>query len=71
MKLLPLQTDDYGVFQTSLTREFQICVDVYGMDKLQLIELTENANKFSFANESEKQLIAEKIEEFKKNVQIS
>jgi adenosine deaminase len=60
------QTDDYGVFSTSLTRELQLCVDVFGLGKGELIDLMENANKFSFARPLERQLIADQIEEFKK-----
>ena len=60
-----LQTDDYGVFSTSLTRELKICVDVFGLTKSELIDLTENANKYSFASPVERQLISEKIEAFK------
>lgn len=59
------QTDDYGVFQTTLTRELTIASEVYGLSKAELIDLTENANKFSFARPHERQLIGDKIEEFK------
>jgi hypothetical protein len=59
------QTDDYGVFSTSLTRELKICVQVFGLTKSELIDLTVNANKYSFARPEERQLISDKIEAFK------
>ncbi|CAG9801342.1 unnamed protein product [Chironomus riparius] len=58
-------TDDYGVFSTSLTRELKICVDVFGLTKSELIDLTVTANKYSFARPEERQLISDKIEAFK------
>ncbi|KAG5678408.1 hypothetical protein PVAND_008083 [Polypedilum vanderplanki] len=58
-------TDDYAVFSTSLTRELQLSVDVYKLSKQDLIDLMENANKFSFARPHERQLIGDKIREFK------
>lgn len=66
LSLYNTQTDDYGVFQTTLTRELTIAAEVYGLSKAELIDLTENANRFSFARPHDRQLIGEKIEEFKK-----
>ena len=63
-----LQTDDYGVFQTTLTRELTIAVETYGLSEVELVELTENANRYSFARPHERQLISDKIEEFKKKM---
>jgi adenosine deaminase len=65
LSLYNTQTDDYGVFQTTLTRELTIAADVYGLSREELIDLTENANKYSFARPHERQLIGDKIEEFK------
>lgn len=62
------QTDDYGVFSTSLCRELKICVDVYSLTKSELIDLMVNANTYSFARPSERQLISDKIEEFKSKI---
>ncbi len=61
------QTDDYGVFQTTLTRELTIAAEIYKLTETELIELMENANRYSFARPCERQLIGDKIEEFKKN----
>lgn len=66
--LIAQQTDDYGVFQTTLTRELTIAAETYELSKVELVELTENANRFSFARPHERQLISDKIEEFKKKM---
>jgi adenosine deaminase len=58
------KTDDCGVFKTSLSREMQICAETYGMSESDIVNLTVNANRYSFACNLERQLIAEKIQHF-------
>ena len=42
-----------------------ICAKTFKLKENDLVNLTLNANKYSFACESEKQLINEKIEKFR------
>lgn len=60
------QTDDYGVFKTSLSNEFNICAATYKLGKTNLVDITVNANRLSFADDLERQLIAGKIERFRR-----
>lgn len=58
------QTDDCGVFKTSLTNELRICAESQGLCEVDIVHLTENANRYSFADDLERQLIAAKIQRF-------
>lgn len=49
-----MQTDDKGVFSTSLTQEYNICSDVFTLDKSQLARLALNATKYVFAVDKQK-----------------
>jgi hypothetical protein len=68
LALFHSQTDDYGVFNTTLTKELTIAAETYALGKDELIELTESANLFSFARPHDRQLICDKIEKFKKKM---
>lgn len=63
----PSQTDDFGVFKTSLTNELMICAQTFGMCEDDVLKLTVNANRYSFACDLERQLIADKIHRFIEN----
>ncbi|XP_047519254.1 adenosine deaminase-like protein [Pieris napi] len=56
-------TDDKGVFSTSLSQEYRICADVFGLQPPQLAKLAFNAVDYVFADE-EKKSIKEKILNF-------
>lgn len=58
------QTDDCGVFKTSLSNEMKICAETYKLGEADLVELTVNANRYSFADDLERQLVADKIRDF-------
>lgn len=58
------QTDDCGVFKTSLSKELSICAETLRLSKADVVSLTVNANRFSFASDLERQLIADTIRDF-------
>ncbi|XP_068155696.1 adenosine deaminase-like protein [Drosophila tropicalis] len=63
-----LCTDDSGVFDTTLTMEFHLATQTFGLNRSQCIELTKEAVHHSFAIPEEKQKMIVKVEEFlKKN----
>ncbi|XP_013147045.1 PREDICTED: adenosine deaminase-like protein [Papilio polytes] len=51
-----LCTDDKGVFATSLTQEYSICIDTFKLDKAELAKLALNSTKFIFATGKQKLL---------------
>lgn len=61
-----MQTDDCGVFKTSLSNELKICAETVGLSEAEVVKLTVDANRYSFSNDLERQLIADKIEIFKR-----
>lgn len=62
-----MQTDDYGVFKTSLSNELKICAETVGLSEAEIVKLTVDANRYSFTTcDLERQLIADKIEIFKR-----
>lgn len=63
-----LQTDDFGVFSTSLTKELQIVLDTFNLSCEDLIELSRMAINVSFAFDDEKQLIYDRIDDFTKKI---
>ncbi|XP_045534029.1 adenosine deaminase-like protein, partial [Papilio machaon] len=58
-----LCTDDKGVFATSLTQEYSICVDTFKLDKSELAKLALNSTKYIFAVDKHK-LLYDKIKIF-------
>ncbi|KAF3779991.1 Adenosine deaminase-like protein [Nymphaea thermarum] len=54
---LVLCTDDSGVFSTNLSREYYLAASTFGLDKAQMFELSRNAIKHVFADESVKILL--------------
>lgn len=59
-----LQTDDFGVFSTSLTKELEIATNTFNLNYDDLIKLSRMAVNVSFAFDDEKRLICRRIEEF-------
>lgn len=57
-------TDDFGVFNTSLTKEIKICAETSKLNQKDVIKLCLNTVQYSFANETEKNLLKEKIMKF-------
>jgi adenosine deaminase len=58
------QTDDYGVFKTCLSNEIRICAETFKLRKIDVINLSKTANKYSFASDLERQMIAAKLQQF-------
>ncbi|XP_053663543.1 adenosine deaminase-like protein [Anopheles marshallii] len=57
-------TDDFGVFETSLSQELHICAKTFDLSDAQLVELQRNSVEYSFANEEEKKELRNKIDQF-------
>ncbi|KAH8351192.1 hypothetical protein KR084_010087 [Drosophila pseudotakahashii] len=54
-------TDDSGVFDTTLTQEFLLAAQTFGLTQKQCIDLTLEAVHHSFASDQEKKEMAEKV----------
>ena len=50
------QTDDKGVFATSLSREYEICVNTFSLTSSQTARLALNACQYIFADNARKML---------------
>lgn len=59
-----MQTDDFGVFNTSLTKELQIAACTFNLGSQDLIKLSRIAIESSFASDDEKKLIRDKIDNY-------
>lgn len=57
-----LNTDDPGMFGTSLSKEFELAARVFGLGRPQLLTLCENAIRAAFLPESEKQRLLKGLE---------
>lgn len=55
-----LQTDDFGVFKTSLSREMTIAAKHYGLNENDLKKLTVTAIQYTFASDLEKRQLIDK-----------
>lgn len=62
------QTDDFGVFDTSLSQELQICSKVFGLSQEDIIKLQERTIDYTFANEQEKVQLRETFTNFKNSL---
>lgn len=60
-------TDDFGVFDTSLSKEIQICAETFKLSKMDVVKICVDSIGFSFANDKEKKLIKENINDFVEN----
>jgi adenosine deaminase len=57
-----VNSDDPALFNTSLTEELWLCVEVFGMDKEMIKQLTFNAARASLLPDIEKQDLLERVE---------
>lgn len=60
-------TDDFGVFETSLSQELELCAKTYGLTPDQIIQLEERSIGYTFASEDEKRALATLFEAFRKD----
>ncbi|XP_055621890.1 adenosine deaminase-like protein [Toxorhynchites rutilus septentrionalis] len=51
-------TDDFGVFDTSLSKELEICSNVYGLTTQDILKLQRQTIDYTFASDDEKQFLA-------------
>lgn len=51
-----LQTDDKGVFCTSLSQEYRLCAEAFSLDTSQLARLALNACQYVFSDDVKKSL---------------
>ncbi|XP_055533409.1 adenosine deaminase-like protein [Wyeomyia smithii] len=58
-------TDDFGVFDTSLSDELRICSETYGLSTQDILQLQENTIEYTFASEAEKQQLTKLFDLFK------
>lgn len=68
LKRITFQTDDFGVFSTSLTKELEIASDTFNLSSDDLIKLSRIAIDSSFASDDEKQIIRHRIDSFAKSL---
>lgn len=61
----PFQTDDFGVFDTSLSKELEICSKTFGLSQGDIIELQERTINYTFASDDERQQLTELFNNFK------
>uniref|UniRef100_A0A182PCB9 Adenosine deaminase-like protein n=1 Tax=Anopheles epiroticus TaxID=199890 RepID=A0A182PCB9_9DIPT len=61
-------TDDFGVFQTSLSQEVQICATTFNLAKEEIVQMQRNAVVYSFASEQEKKELSSQIDQFSKTI---
>jgi len=54
-------TDDSGIFDTTLTQEFLLAAETFGLTHKQCIELTLEAVNHSFASDQEQKEMAERV----------
>ncbi|XP_017018483.1 adenosine deaminase-like protein [Drosophila kikkawai] len=57
-------TDDSGVFDTTLTQEFLLAKETFGLTRDQCVALTLEAVQHSFASVEEKQVMAAKVKKY-------
>jgi adenosine deaminase len=62
-----LQTDDKGVFDTTLSKEFMLAIKYFNLNESDLINLLKCTANYSFASEIEKNKLIEIIDSFKYN----
>ncbi|XP_049541054.1 adenosine deaminase-like protein [Anopheles darlingi] len=69
-KLLELQqpvcicTDDFGVFETSLSRELEICAKTFSLSHKQVLDLQQKAIDYTFVSNDEKEQLRAVLQEF-------
>lgn len=63
-----LQTDDCGVFDTSLSKEMAIASTTFNLSKNDLVQLSRTAIEHSFASDDEKRIVLEQIENYRNTI---
>ena len=64
MNKICFQTDDKGVFRTTLSNEFEIVASHFNLEKSKLKEISMSSVKYSFARDEEKNFLKKIIENF-------
>lgn len=64
------QTDDFGVFNTTLSKELLIAAQTFNLSQKDLIKLSETAIDHSFASSSEKILLKQQMIKFKNEINL-
>ncbi|KAL9700880.1 hypothetical protein quinque_004321 [Culex quinquefasciatus] len=59
-------TDDFGVFETTLSRELWLCAKTFGLTPDQIIQLEERSIGYTFASADEKRALATLFEDFRR-----
>ncbi|XP_016981768.1 adenosine deaminase-like protein [Drosophila rhopaloa] len=62
-------TDDSGVFDTTLTQEFLLATETFGLTRRQCVDLTLEAVHHSFATDQERKKMAERVENYAASLQ--
>ncbi|XP_016938510.4 adenosine deaminase-like protein [Drosophila suzukii] len=65
-----ISTDDSGIFDTTLTQEFLLAAETFGLTHKQCIELTLEAVNHSFASDQEQKEMAERVAKYASTLQI-
>ncbi|KFB44391.1 AGAP005158-PA-like protein [Anopheles sinensis] len=60
-------TDDFGVFETSLSQELEICANTFNLSNDEIFELQLKAVEYTFATEHEKNKLREVLKQFKES----
>ena len=63
----PFQTDDKGVFHTSLSREYEIAGTTFDLGREELAKLCVASVQYAFATTEEKNMLLSKINKFNYN----
>ncbi|XP_058457255.1 adenosine deaminase-like protein [Malaya genurostris] len=63
-------TDDFGVFDTSLTQELRTCSEIFGLTTQDILRLQENTIRYTYANDEEKHKLTEIFNNFRKTMKI-
>lgn len=63
---LILQTDDKGVFSTSLSHEYMWCMETFGLNQLQVTKMALEAIDYIFARGEVREILKSKFNSFVK-----
>lgn len=63
-----INTDDFGVFDTSLSKELEICSRTFGLSQDDIIDLQERTIDYTFASDGEKQQLKELFNNFRNQI---
>lgn len=58
------QTDDKGVFHTSLSKEYEIASSTFALGQKELVKLCTSSVRYAFATAEEKNVLLSKIQKF-------